>query len=781
MNTKKLLTLLCALALTSLFFVSCSDFFKQDADETDNIDKTLYSITYDANGAETGTAPAGVWNTETTVVTLAENTGKLARAGYAFAGWNTDKNGKGYSYAAASKMSMPGANITLYARWTALSYIVTWDSREADYPALPGKTTVSGPATTVLEFPIDPIKNGLSFAGWWTEPDGKGGRFTSDSVVSADITVYAKWTENAVHTVSFDSKGGSEVASLIIEENHHAAEPKPPVKPGYAFGGWYADAGYSTQWDFVSMKIATNVTLTAKWNAYAYTISFDSQYATVAASPEAVIVTSPQATMSALPSAPVKTGYTFGGWHTEANGEGRQFTEDTAVSGDATVYAKWIPLRYTIKFDSVGADKTANPSSVMISYPQTSLNTLPIPPEKSGFLFGGWWTEENGQGSEITKNSTFANDATVYAYWKYLDRQVSFYHTYTNDTQNLHRRVTIEHPDITVADMPDIPEKTGFDFGGWWTEVDGQGTEFTENTEVFEDIKVYAKWIKKPYALANNPDGTVTLESFTTSDPNVVIPATIDGKTVTAIGGQAFSENTTMKTLVLPDTVTTIGEGAFFKCEALTSVTLPDSLETISDVAFGFCLNLESIEIPNSVESIGEHAFWACVNMTSVTLPDTLTEIKKAVFSNCEKLSSIVLPATVLKIGYQAFYNCKSLVAIDLPPNATSIGEEAFFLCINLAEIAIPNKMTSISNKTFSNCPGLTTVELPDTITAIGDEAFLGCKKLSEIIVNSVEPPTLGILSFTDMPSGYAIKVPAGSLTAYQTSDYWKTYNITSQ
>ena len=75
--------------------------------------------------------------------------------------------------------------------------------------------------------------------------------------------------------------------------------------------------------------------------APAYTVTFDSQSATVNANPTSQTVTSPATTVGTLPTAPTRTGYTFGGWYTAINGGGTAFTASTAVSGSITVYAKW--------------------------------------------------------------------------------------------------------------------------------------------------------------------------------------------------------------------------------------------------------------------------------------------------------------------------------------------------------------------------------------------------------------------------------------------------------
>lgn len=78
-----------------------------------------YTVTYDGNGAESGTVPTDS-NTYSSgaSVTVLDNTGSLAKDGYTFAGWNTAADGTGTAYAAGDTMTI-SADITLYAQWTA--------------------------------------------------------------------------------------------------------------------------------------------------------------------------------------------------------------------------------------------------------------------------------------------------------------------------------------------------------------------------------------------------------------------------------------------------------------------------------------------------------------------------------------------------------------------------------------------------------------------------------------------------------------------------------------
>ena len=143
-----------------------------------------------------------------------------------------------------------------------------------------------------------------------------------------------------MYSVTFDSKDGSDVARQEIQENGKATRPADPTKTGYVFDNWHIDSPEGNVWDF-GTAVTGDMTLYANWESYNYKVTFDSQGATPPADPTSKTVTSPATTVGVLPTAPVKTDYSFDGWYTAESSGGTKFTADTTVTGDITVYAKW--------------------------------------------------------------------------------------------------------------------------------------------------------------------------------------------------------------------------------------------------------------------------------------------------------------------------------------------------------------------------------------------------------------------------------------------------------
>ena len=106
-------------------------------------------------------------------------------------------------------------------------------------------------------------KPGFKFAGWYSD-DKLTTPFDFSTKITAAITLYAKWTD--VVKVTFDSKGGTNVAIQEIEKGTKATEPAAPTREGYNFEGWYKEEAYTNKFEFTE-TVDANITLYAKWEA----------------------------------------------------------------------------------------------------------------------------------------------------------------------------------------------------------------------------------------------------------------------------------------------------------------------------------------------------------------------------------------------------------------------------------------------------------------------------------------------------------------------------------
>ena len=151
-----------------------------------------------------------------------------------------------------------------------------------------------------------------------------GGRFTQSP--GAQITGEVI----GAYTVTFQSEGGSEVASQI-RANTPAARPADPTKEGYTFIGWYNG---ESEWDFET-PVTTDLTLTAKWQVNQYTITFKPENGG-----QDIVIKQDYGTAITAPANPTKTGYTFAGWD--------KTIPSTMPAGDMTITARWTENRVII-------------------------------------------------------------------------------------------------------------------------------------------------------------------------------------------------------------------------------------------------------------------------------------------------------------------------------------------------------------------------------------------------------------------------------------------------
>ena len=226
------------------------------------------------------------------------------------------------------------------------------------------------------------------------------------------------------YTVTFQSEGGSEVASQI-RANTPADQPADPTKEGYTFIGWYNG---ESEWNFET-PVTADLTLTAKWQINRYTITFDT-----AGGSEVPSITQDYGTAITPPAAPTRTGYTFAGWD--------KTIPATMPAENITLTAWWTVNQYTITFKPENGGQ-----NIVIKQDYGTAITAPANPTKTGYTFAGW---------DKTIPSTMpAGDMTITARW----------------TEN--RVIVIIRPD----DSKDEPDPgTIHQWGPWRSNGDGTHT-----------------------------------------------------------------------------------------------------------------------------------------------------------------------------------------------------------------------------------------------------------------------------------------------------------------
>ncbi len=402
---------------------------------------------------------------------------------YTFAGWYSDEDLQTeYVFG-----TMPDVDFTLYAKWTAVEYNITY--------VLNGGENGSNPDAYTVESAFDfapATKTGYTFVAWYTAPD-----FTSAPVSSiaagtfGDMTLYANYSINS-YTISFDSAGGSAVTSITQEYNTAVSAPAAPSRNGYSFNGWLTEAGEA----FVFDKIpAYDVALTADWELIEYTITYNLNGGVNASANPAYYTIEDEIVTFA---APTRRGYAFIGWFTDGD-----YTEEiteipTGSYGEVEIHAKWEIIIYEITYVGVDGLDNPNPSEYTVEDDITFADIFRL-----GYTYHGLYAESEFQTVVTGIPQGTIGDVAVYAkytvntYNVWLDGKDEADYTVSFDLGGASGSIASQHiVGDTALEYPAIPERSGYLFGGWYQTEDCTGNAYDFTSSVRSDITLYAKWIE---------------------------------------------------------------------------------------------------------------------------------------------------------------------------------------------------------------------------------------------------------------------------------------------
>ena len=299
----------------------------------------------------------------------------------------------------------------------------------------------------------------------------------------------------------------------------------------------------------------------------------------------------------------------------------------------------------------------------------------------------------------------------------------------------------------------------------------------------------------------NAETGVITGSDSSVRD--VLIPAQIDGVTITGIAQYAFArldswkyvnDNTTLTSVSIPNTVTEIGKYAFSHCTAMSTLRFaPGSqLRTIGEHAFDYCSGFTSLILPDGVQTVGEDAFAECSGIVTLVIPDSVQTVGEDSFSfNGERgtLKNVTMPGElIVKVGrgsidsltltgtcvrYAGEENWlpqRSAKRVTLSEGITSIGANAFYYQTAITELSLPSSLQTIEENAFSECNGLTTVNLPDGLLTIGEGAFADCDSLTTVnLPDSLQSIGKNAFSYCDSLEYFDLSAIPDVITAKET------------
>ncbi len=520
-----------------------------------------YKIKFDANGG-TGTMNEMSVEYDQSVALTAN---AFTREGYSFTGWNTKEDGSGTSYADKASVSnlTQSGTVTLYAQWKENTYNVKLYSNLL-YGLEDTQSWVTGTNGTGLQYTI---KDGvITGTGTSTEHPEDCYGFTTGRVMlkagttyqftlqhtgayGSDVQIffmhngtYAKYYYmNCGSSSSFaftpDTSGeyymrldvnklgdtqsvsnvnvGELMSTINVTYNDKYSALPTLTRTGYRFLNWQDEVGniYTTSTQVTKTQPHS---LYAQWEANRYTVAFNANSGSGSMSNQAFIYDIAQ---NLTANAFTRSGYTFAGWNTQADGNGTSYVDTASVKnltatngGTITLYAQWAARPYTIRFHANGGEGTM-PDQVAEYDKVITLSKNQF--TRASHTFLGWARSESATTHTYIDQQDVVHLAPsgivhLYAVWAEKTYTVTF--DYNGGSGS---------PDTTsvvynkgYGTLPTYPTKTGYLFAGWYTAASG-GTRVYPTTTVTQqaDHTLYAQWMESPantvftdLVLKNNPD-----------------------------------------------------------------------------------------------------------------------------------------------------------------------------------------------------------------------------------------------------------------------------------
>ena len=439
---------------------------------TANWKAKTYTVTYNGNGATSGSMSAGtaIYGKDYTTKANA-----FARKGYTFAGWNEKADGTGTSW--TKWIGKPWnwsytKNITLYAQWTSNTYTYNIKYVSKSGASL-GTSTVSGTFGSSKNVTA-PAKTGYS------TPVAQNAAF--DSVNAKTIT----FTYTPIdYKITYDLAGGS-ISGQKTSYNIETADftLPTPSKTGYTFTGWTGSNGSTAQTTVKIAKGSTgNKSYTANWSVNSYYVDLNgwldgassgniSNFGTadvyingtqVANDVADYYTKHPYGTKYEIKDIKTKAGHVYNGVH---NGS----LSGTVGTGDTKVALDFSTKKTTVNFYRNYNTSDATKSSEAYTYGKTGQAFSNRGYSRTGYTLIGWAHSQTATSADYSVNCGVADSwidgkypsTNLYAVWKKDTYSISY---------NLNGGSVSGNPTSYQVDSADItlknPTKTGYQFAGW--------------------------------------------------------------------------------------------------------------------------------------------------------------------------------------------------------------------------------------------------------------------------------------------------------------------------
>ena len=384
-------------------------------------------------------------------------------------------------------------------------YTVTFDAAGGTQVA----TQIIEEGSVVIK-PDAPTKEGYTFKGWYH--NNIEWSFLGDTV-NENIILVAKWEKNK-YTVTYDANGGTGSTTKTVEYGSKISAPMS-TRANYSLIGWFNG---DTQWNFKEDTVTSNITLTAKWEGFTKTVTFNANGGTV---DEASRKVKYGEEIGALPT-PIYENHTFLGWFDSDDIDFQnRITKEYIVTSNTKLVAGWkANVSFTVTFDAKKGTVDEESRTVFEGQPYGSLPT----PTRNGYVFLGWFSADDTNFDKRIEATDIVNsDMSLVAWYQKDENAVTLEFDANGGELDESDCIKYLQKGDRAGTLP-TPTKNGCTFLGWFL---SDGTELTRTTTINTNTICVALWIEKVYCT----DGT---ENHSWSLWVEAIPATCETPQVSA-------------------------------------------------------------------------------------------------------------------------------------------------------------------------------------------------------------------------------------------------------